>query len=245
MSIDKIRKESIFCPKCGIRNYSDSIYCFKCGESINIPLENKTDIVDLKQTEVSEGISEGISEGYSDSDLIGFGKLFNGYKDVKKGKSDSTNDGWIQTNNPEADDNKVVYEYKNISNQDNDKLGGCLVSFLVFLIFGAAFMTLVVFLGYSNTRLISSLSNYDTSNHMRTITFFSILIGMLSIICYILLLNKLKSGLIILIILDMITFLMMFSNIELFNLIPFAIIGGFVRYLTLGLLLVQDWKKFK
>ncbi len=227
--------QEIFCPNCGIKNYSYSNFCYKCGSEIYIPSPNNT--INNESPKSKE-----TNDTKSDNALIGFGDLFNGKKSINSIENNNTNDKSISTNDPIRTKRKVVYD-NNLTNQNDEKLGGCLISFLVFGIIGTAFTTIVIFVSYSNLKTSSNLSTYDTSN-MGIIISLSILIGMLSIVCFIFLLNKLKIGLYILIILDVISFLMMFSNIDFINLIPFAIISGFLRYLILGLLMMNDWKKF-
>lgn len=187
--------QEIFCPNCGIKNYSHSRFCYKCGIEINIPSSINTHQNDLPL---------------------------------------------MSTKDPVHLERKVIDD-SNLKNQNNKKLGGCLISFLVLGIIGTVLTTIVIIVSYLNFK--TSVSSYNDAG-TDIVIFFSFLIGLLSIACFIFLLNKVKIGLYILIILDLISFLIICSINDFVHYIPIVLVGIILRYLVLGLLLKNDWNKF-
>lgn len=52
-----------YCPKCGSKNFETSNYCFKCGMEIDIPLQNRNELINTeymnnKGADIDDWISE-------------------------------------------------------------------------------------------------------------------------------------------------------------------------------------------
>lgn len=204
-AVETVKEESvpviIFCPKCGSKNYTDSKYCFKCGDNINIPILN-----DLNR-------SNPLIADHS-SDIIDF-------------------DNWI-LDKKNTSKKKVIYEHRNAVNGiiQNDKLGGCLVSWLVFGIIATSLgLVVTLFIPYNV---------YGSG-----IIIVLIILGIFNLISYILLLNKYKAGLYIYTILLIIGTLISFTIPSMKKDLPISLLSTFIFSTIFYSLIFNNWKKFR
>lgn len=114
----------------------------------------------------------------------------------------------------------------------NDKLGGCLVSWLVFGIISTSLgLVVTLFIPYNI---------YGSG-----IIIILIILGMFNLISYILLLNKYKAGLYLYTILLIIGTLILFTIPSMQKDLPISLLSTFIFSTIFYSLIFNNWKKFK